>query len=104
MSDNRKHHTPEEKVAILRRYLVDRVALSTLCEQHQLRPSAFYRWLRQFFEHGEAAFGPAPEADKELQARDQRIALLENKLKKKDEVLAELMEEHLALKKSLGES
>jgi hypothetical protein len=63
----------------------------------------FYRWLKQFFDHGAAAFGPAPRADKQVEAREQRIAFLEAKLKKKDEVLAEFMEEHVALKKSLGE-
>jgi hypothetical protein len=35
-----------------------------------------------------AAFGPAPRADKQVEAREQRIAFLETKLKKKDEVLA----------------
>ena len=104
MSNERKHHTSEEKVAILRRHLVDRVPVSTLCDEHQLHPTAFYRWLKQFFENGAAAFGPAPRADKQVEAREQRIAYLEAKLKKKDEVLGELMEEHVALKKSLGET
>ena len=60
MDNERKHHTPEEKVAILRRHLVDRVPVSTLCDEHQLHPTVFYRWLKQFFENGAAAFGPAP--------------------------------------------
>lgn len=103
MSNERKHHTPEEKVTILRRHLVDRVPVSTLCDEYRLHPTVFYRWLKQFFENGATALGPAPRADKQVEAREQRIAYLEAKLKKKDEVLAELMEEHVALKKSLGE-
>lgn len=103
MNDERKHHTPEEKVAILRRHLVDRVPVSSLCDEHHVHPTVFYRWLKQFFENGAAAFGPAPRTDKQVEAREQRIIFLEAKLKKKDEVLAELMEEHVALKKSLGE-
>ena len=39
----------------------------------------------------------------EAQAEAERIEYLESKLKKKDEVLGELMEEHVALKKELGE-
>src|SRR5207248_3502246 len=93
MSNERKHHTPEEKVTILRRHLVDKVPVSTLCDEHQIHPTVFYRWLKQFFENGVAAFGPAPRTDKQVEAREQRIAFLEAKLKKKDEVLAELMEE-----------
>jgi transposase-like protein len=103
MSNERKHHSPEEKVAILRRHLIDKIPVSTLCDEHHLHPTVFYRWLKQFFEKGAAAFGPAPRTDKQAEAREQRIAFLEGRLKKKDEVLAELMEEHVALKKSLGE-
>lgn len=88
MNDERKHHTPDEKVAILRRHLVDRVPVSSLCDEHHVHPTVFYRWLKQFFENGAAAFGPAPRADKQVEAREQRIAFLEAKLKKKDEVLA----------------
>src|SRR5205823_6484998 len=104
MSNERKRHTPDEEVAILRRHLVDKVPVSTLCDEHQIHPTVFYRWLKQFFENGAAAFGPAPRADKQAEAREQRIAFLEGKLKKKDEVLAELMEEHVALNKSFGET
>jgi transposase-like protein len=32
MRKERKHFTPEEKVAILRRHLVDRAPVSELCE------------------------------------------------------------------------
>jgi transposase-like protein len=103
MNNERKRHTPEEKVAILRRHLIDKVPVSNLCEECGLHPTVFYRWLKQFFDNGAAAFGPAPRADKQVEAREQRIGFLEGKLKKKDEVLAELMEEHVALKKSLGE-
>ena len=34
---------------------------------------------------------------------EQKVTALEQKLTQKNEVLAELMEEHLAIKKSLGE-
>ena len=42
MRKARKHFTPEEKVAILRRHLVDKVAVSELCEELGLRPTVFY--------------------------------------------------------------
>jgi len=50
-----KHFTAQEKVAIIRRHLVDKIPLSQLCEQHQLAPSVFYRWQQEFFEKGAAA-------------------------------------------------
>jgi hypothetical protein len=62
----------------------------------------FYRWLKQFFEQGSAAF-ESNSPDKTQTRQDRRMHYLEEKLKSKNEVLSELMEEHVALKKSLGE-
>ena len=52
-------------------------------------------------ERAAAAF--QPKARTLHQAQQERIAYLEQKIQRKDEVLAEMMAEHLALKKSLGE-
>ena len=101
MGKQRKHYTPEQKVAILRRHLVEKVPVSDLCSELHLQPTVFYRWLKEFFEHGATAFRHSP--DSESKRSKERIAALEAKLKSKNEVLAELMEEHVALKKSLGE-
>ena len=64
MRKPRKDYTPVEKVAILRRHLLDHVPVSDLCDEHQLSPTLFYQWQKQFFENGPAAFerkGPAPK-------------------------------------------
>lgn len=66
------------------------------------RQLVFYRSLKTFFENGAAAFGPPSRAEKQVEERERRIAFLEAKLKRKDEVLAELMEERVALKKPWG--
>ena len=42
MKPSRKHYPPEEKVAILRRHLVEQVPVSQICEEHGLRPTVFY--------------------------------------------------------------
>ena len=54
MRKPRKNYTPVEKVAILRRHLIDRVPVSDLCDEHQLSPTLFYPWQKQFFENGAA--------------------------------------------------
>jgi len=56
MRKERKHFTPEEKVAILRRHLLDKVPVSELCEELGLRPTVFYRWHKELFENAAAAF------------------------------------------------
>ncbi len=43
MKKQRKHYTPEQKVAILRRHLIDKVPVSDLCDEHQLQPTVFYQ-------------------------------------------------------------
>jgi transposase len=61
----------------------------------------FYRWQKEFFEKGAAAF-QAQERPRQVEEKQKRIEL-EKKVQTKDEVLAELMAEHVALKKELGE-
>ena len=101
MKKTRKHYTGEEKVAILRRHLLEKEAISKLCDELGLQPTVFYRWQKEFFENGAAAFQANGRSDH--QAEQERIAYLEKKIQRKDEVLAELMGEHIALKKELGE-
>jgi len=104
MRKERKHFTPEEKVAILRRHLLDKVPVSELCEELGLRPTVFYRWQKELFENGAAAFQAQERPQRQVEEKQKRIEFLEQKVRTKDEVLAELMAEHIALKKSLGES
>jgi transposase-like protein len=101
MRKPRKHFTAEEKVAILRRHLLEQEPVSKLCDELGLQPTVFYRWQKEFFENGAAAFQIKARAS--AQAEQERIEYLEKKIQRKDEVLAELMGEHIALKKSLGE-
>jgi transposase len=97
----RNNYTGEEKVAILRRHLLDQEPISKLCDELGLQPTVFYRWQKEFFENGAAAF--QSKARTNHPAEQERINYLEKKIQVKDEVLAELMAEHIALKKSLGE-
>jgi len=101
MSKKRKNYTPEEKVAILKRHLVEEVPISDLCDELGLHPTVFYRWQTQFFENGARAFKSSE--DPRSATLEKKVSELEEKLSRKNEVLSELMEEHVALKKSLGE-
>ena len=101
MKKQRKHYTPEEKVAILRRHLLEQAPISELCDKQGLQPTVFCHWQKEFFENGAAAF--QPKAWPNHSAEQERVAYLEKKIQTKDEVLAELMAEHVALKKRVGE-
>ena len=102
MSEKRRKFSAEEKVRILRRHLVEKVALSDLCDEYGLHPTMFYRWQKMFFEKGAAAF--ERREDGQTRKLERKVSVLQAKLAQKDEVIAEIMASHVALKKSLGES
>ena len=101
MTKKKKRYTAEQKVIILKRHLVDRVAVSDLCDEYHISPTIFYRWQKQFFEKGAVAL-ESKHKSKEAK-KDRHIKELTQKLQNKNEVVSELMEAHLRLKKSLGE-
>ncbi|MDI6765160.1 MAG: transposase [Thermodesulfobacteriota bacterium] len=101
MGRKRRNFSAGDKVRILREHLVEKVPVSDICDKHGLQPTQFYRWQKEFFENGAAAFEKGNDkADKKLSREN---AILRAKLSYKDEVIAEIMESHVALKKSLGE-
>ena len=55
MKKQRRNYTPEEKVAILRRHLVEGVTIPDPCDDPGVQPTVFYRWQKEFFESGPAA-------------------------------------------------
>src|SRR6266496_3535898 len=81
MRKERKHHTGEEKVAILRRHLLDKVPVSDLCDELGLQPTVFYRWQKEFFEDWAAAFEQKRPTNHS--ADQERIAYLEKKIQTK---------------------
>ena len=105
MTQQRRHFSPEQKVALLRQHLVEKVPISEVCEKNGIAVNLFYLWQKTFFENGAAAFEQAGRRrhHKQQDAKDRKIAQLEEKLVRKNEVVAELMEEHVQLKKQLGE-
>ena len=56
MRKPRKNYAPAEKVALLRRHLLDKLSVSDLREEYQLQPTLFYAWRKLFFENVAAAF------------------------------------------------
>jgi transposase len=104
MSKQRRHFAGSEKVAILKRHLLDKVAISDLCDELGLYPNQLYGWLKEFFENGHLAFDNGRKCKPVEDTNARKVEQLQAKLQRRDSVLAELMEEHTLLKKELGES
>ena len=102
----RRHFSPEQKMAILRRHVLEHVPVSDLCDEYRLQPTVFYAWQKQLFEQGESAFARRPNKanlKRQHNAYEKKIGRLEEKLQVRNEVVAELLQEHVQLKKELGE-
>ena len=96
----RKQYTGEEKISILRKHLLEGVSVSDVCDEYGLQPTVFYRWQKQLFEQGAVVF--RRPNDTETKKLRRQVDHLEERLSRKNEVLGELMEEYVALKKELG--
>ena len=102
---NRKHLTPEQKLAIVRRHLLEKTPISDLCDEFGIHATQYYLWQKQLFENGAAIFERRPNQAnlrRQESAAVQKIAQLEAQLVKKNEVVAELLQEHVQLKKEFG--
>ena len=103
MTKKRTQYSAQEKVVILRKHLLDKIPVSELCDEYGLQPTVFYRWQKQLFEQAaETCFQRLRDSESARMKR--QVSKLEAKLAKKDEVLGEVMEEYVALKKSRGAS
>lgn len=100
----RKHRSPEQKVRILRLHLLEGKPISEVCENEGIHPTMFYQWQKTFFEKGTAAFESGRSPSRVLGEYDNKIQKLESKLQRKDEVIAEIMEDLIRTKKEIGES
>jgi transposase len=103
MNKPRRHFGDQEKVAILKRHLIDKVPVSDLCDELHIYPNQFYDWLKRFFENGHLAFANGRKSKAGEDIQQGKIQKLEAKLQKKNEVMAELMEALTEEKKRNGE-
>lgn len=100
-----KAFSPLEKVQLLKLHLLEQVPISEICDKNEVAPAVFHQWLEQFFRNGAAAFekvGPRGPGRPLKHGPEARVRELERKMTYKDQVLAELLAEHVALKKKLG--
>jgi transposase-like protein len=103
MGKSRRKFTAEQKAAILREHLIEKVPVADLCEKHGLQPTVFYRWQKEMLENLVALFERRGRESKAHDLREQ-LEVLREKLARKDAIIAEIMEDYVAVKKTLGEN
>ena len=107
MTDHKTRHsfTAAQKAQAVRQHLLGKVPVSDLAEQLGTQPRQIHLWIEQVLAQAEKAlqYGATTATKRAEDAKDRKIVQLEAKLAKKNEVVAELMEAHVQLKKELGE-
>lgn len=98
--NQRKHYSSEDKVKILREHFEQKLSVTQVCEKHRIHPNQFYQWKNLFFEKAVEIFKTKPGARSE----QDKIAQLRKQLTERNEVIADLLQENLKLKKAHGES
>lgn len=100
----RRQHSSQDKVRILRLHLLEQKPISEICQAEGIHPTLFYQWQKTFFEKGTAAFENGRSPSRGFGQTERKLQALESKLRRKDEVIAEIMEDLVRTKKEIGES
>ena len=98
----RRRWTPVEKARIVRRHLQERVSLADLADESGAAPGQISQWCKQALEGLESVF--AQTAKREEQALTRALTAKEVRIGQLQEVVTELSEEVLRLKKANGVS
>ena len=104
---SRRQFGSEEKAQAVKRHVLGGETVSAICEDLGLAPNLFYRWQKELFDHGAAAFEVkrrGPDAGSLTRKMEKKIESLEARLAHKDSVIAEITEDYVRLKKTLGEA
>ena len=102
----RRQFTSEDKASAVKRHIMGGETVSSICEDLGIAPNQFYRWQKELFDHASAAFevkGRGRRPDANGRTLEKKVEKLEAKLAHKDNVIAEITEDYVALKKTLGE-
>jgi len=95
----RKRYSPENKVATLREHFEKNISVADICEKYRIHPNLFYRWKKELFENAVEIFS----LKRSKQKNDTTAIKLQATIKDRNEIIAELLQENLKLKKLFGE-
>jgi transposase len=100
MSNKRRYFSADQKVATIRKHLLEQVPISDICDDLNISSNLFYKWQAEFFENGSKAF--KAENNTELKKSAAKNSSLETDITHKNGVIAELVGENIRLKKQNG--
>jgi transposase-like protein len=85
---------------VLREVLENKVQIGELSEKYSIHPNVIYSWKKTLFEKGEQLF--EDKREKNNSKTEEKISRLEAKLKVRNDLISEIMEDNIRLKKKLN--
>jgi len=95
----KKRHTAEQKITILRELLENNIPISQVAEKYNVHVNDIYNWKKKLFENAASLF--ETKSGSGNSAQDKKIEKLEEKLKKNADAINWLVSENIELKKNL---
>ena len=102
MGRTRRKFSSEEKLKMVMAVIQDGKAVSDVAQENNVHPNMILNWKKEFLENAAAVFDRHRPDITEKAQQQHKIEELEAKLKKKDEVIAEIAEENMMIKKTFG--
>ena len=96
----RRRFSDVQKTKAVLAHVQDGVPVSQVCENLGIHPNQYYEWQKQAFSSLSHVF--SRDAIRQECSHQREVDNLKSKLSQKDEVIAELLTEHITLKKRLG--
>lgn len=96
---SKKHYTAEFKIKVVREHLENQEKISDLSSKYGINPNLVYKWQKELFEGAISIFSRRTDG---LDGKsEEKIKRLEEKIRQKDNVISELVEENLEIKKNI---
>lgn len=99
--EKRKRYNSQEKVKILLESFNKETTVTDICKKYNLHPNQYYQWKKELFENADSLFSDKRFKNKEKKETE-KIKKLEDKLKFKDQLISEIVEENIIYKKKLN--
>lgn len=100
MNQKRNQHAATKKVEILREHLENQVPISELSRRYNVNPNLIHKWKKQLFEGAVDIFSRQHQSISQSQSI--RVGKLEEKIKDKDSLIAEVLADNIHLKKKMN--
>ena len=96
----RRRFSDVQKTKAVLSHVQDGVPVTQVCEDLGIHPNQYYEWQKQVFSGLPHVF--SRDTIRQERSHQREVDNLKAKLSQKDEVIAELLTEHIALKKKTG--